>query len=115
MRTFFIDVDGTIFKQKPNLSNVLLEEMELLPGVIEFFNKAVWNNDKIILTTGRKESTREITEKQLAKAGLFYDTLIMGLDAGGTRVLINNLRENNEKPTAVAINIKQDEGLGNVG
>ena len=45
----------------------------------------------IILTTGRKEGMRRITEQQLESAGIVYDKLIMGI-GGGARVLINDLK-----------------------
>jgi hypothetical protein len=113
-RTIFIDIDGVIFKQKPDLSSAMEDNMELCEGVLEKFNEWNWKNYNIILTTGRKESTRISTEGQLRKAGVYWDLLIMGLDAGGQRILINNLKESNDTPTAVAINLKQDEGLKNV-
>lgn len=110
-KTLIIDLDGTIFRQKPNLSNAILEPMELLPGVLAAFNDWNWKNYKIVLLTGRKESSRAITEKQLTEAGLFWDVLVMGMDAGGQRFLINNLKDNSPEPTAIAINLKQNEGL----
>ena len=76
-KTLFIDIDGTLFKHRGNLSNIFLDEAELLPGVIEKINK--WNADGhiIILTTGRAESMREITNKELEKNGIFYNQLIL--------------------------------------
>ena len=114
MKTYFIDIDAVIFKQKPGLTEAILEPMEVLPGVLSFFNDANWGNHKIILTTGRKESARDITIKQVHDAGLFFDVLLCGLDAGGVRVLINNLKKDSEEPTAIAINLKENEGLINV-
>ena len=52
-----------------------------------------WNKKgyTIILTTGRRESNRELTIKQLQEAGIFYDQLIMGVGRG-PRVVINDLK-----------------------
>ena len=110
----FLDLDGSIFKQKATLSEVINEPIELLPGVSERFNFWNWNGDQIILTTGRKESTRALTEKQLRDNGLYWDILIMGLNTLGPRILINNLKSNSDEPTAIAINLKENEGLINV-
>jgi len=109
-KTIFLDIDGTLFRHKGNLSNILLEESEILPGVIEKLNK--WNADghKIILTTGRTESMRKRTEEQLQKNGIFYDQLIMGLTRG-ERVIINDLKPNNQMRTASAIEINRNTGL----
>ena len=106
MKTIFIDIDGTIINQKKDLSNVVLEEAIILPGVLEKFNSWNWKGYNIIVTTGRKESTRDKTEDELRSLGLFWDHLIMGLDAGGERVLINN---SDEHDTAQAITVKTNQ------
>jgi hypothetical protein len=66
----------------------------------------------IILTTGRKESAREVTEKQLSTAGIIYDQLVMGI-GGGDRVLIND-RKPDGKNAARAIRIDRNEGLSQI-
>ena len=112
-KTLFIDIDGILFKHKVNLSNILFEESEILPGVIEKINK--WNADghKIILTTGRTESMRKKTDEQLQKNGIFYDQLIMGLTRG-ERILINDIKPNVNMITASAIQVNRNEGLINI-
>jgi hypothetical protein len=67
---------------------------------------------KIILTTGRKESLREVTIKQLSYAGVVYDQLVMGI-GGGSRVLINDLRANGDKSAHVC-QPKRNEGIGGI-
>lgn len=112
-KTLFIDIDGTLFKHVGNLSNILLEESIILPGVIEKLNK--WNADghKIILTTGRPESMRKRTDEQLEKNGIFYDQLIMGLTRG-ERIVINDSKPNNDMITTSSIQINRNEGLINI-
>ena len=110
-KTIFVDIDGTIFKQKKNLSDVFEEDLELLPGVKESFDSWNWKGYKIVITTGRKESTRESTERSLRAANLFWDHLIMGLDAGGQRVIINDTPDRNVA-TASAFSIPRDKGFG---
>ena len=62
--------------------------------------------------TGRKESLREPTIKQLQKVGIFYDKLIMGF-GGGDRILINDRKPNSNRDTAYAINLERDKGVTN--
>jgi hypothetical protein len=112
-KTLFIDIDGTILKHKGNLSKMFTEEVEILPGVLEKFNEWDANGYKIILTTGRKECLREITETQLLSHGIFYDQLVMGLTRG-ERILINDFKPNNNMNVATAIQIDRDKGLLNL-
>lgn len=68
---------------KPN------HKLEVLDGTIEKLTEWELKGYRIILTTGRKECARGVTEKQLSEAGIFYDQLIMGI-GGGARYLIND-------------------------
>lgn len=112
-KTIFIDIDGCIVKHKGNLSTQILEPPELLAGVLEKLNE--WDREgyKIILTTGRKESMRKITEEQLSSLGVFYEQLVMGIHRG-ERVIINDFKEGSDVPTASAICIKRNAGLTNI-
>lgn len=112
-KTLFIDIDGTLIKHQENLSKMFLLDMEILPGVIEKFNEWDANGYKIILTTGRKECLREITEKGLLKNGLFFDQLIMGLNRG-ERILINDIKPNVNMRVATAIQLERNVGLKNI-
>ena len=64
----------------------------------------------LVITTGRKESARESTIKQLQRAGILYDQLIMGF-GGGDRILINDRKEGSDRDTASAINLTRNEGV----
>jgi len=81
----------------------------LLPGVVEF-----WANipihDAIILLSARDESYREHTLAFIATEGLRFDGALFGLPTG-ERVLIND-RKNSGLPTAFAVNVPRDVGLG---
>jgi len=112
-KTIFLDIDGCIFKHKGNLSTQILEPEELLPGVLEKINKWDADGHKIILVTGRKESLRSFTEKQLLKHGIYYDDLIMGVNRG-ERIIINDKKPTNDMTVARAIQIPRNEGLINV-
>jgi hydroxymethylpyrimidine pyrophosphatase-like HAD family hydrolase len=110
-KTIFCDLDGTLVKhsnpvdvQNPNL------ELEVLPGtherLIEWDTKGYY----IVITTGRKESARQPTIKQLSRAGILYDQLIMGF-GGGDRILINDRKRDSDRDTAYVINLKRNKGL----
>jgi hypothetical protein len=111
-KTIFCDIDGTLVRHhRPTTVALAGHEMELLPGthkkLLEWDKKAY----RIILTTGRKESLRSVTESQLAEAGIIYDQLLMGI-GGGVRVLINDRKPDGTFDTALAINLVRDQGIG---
>ena len=53
---------------------------------------------------------RKATVKQLEKAGIIYDQLIMGI-GGGQRYLINDLKPGRDYDTAISFNLKRDKGI----
>jgi len=112
-KTIFCDIDGTLIEHSvPWECSTPEYEMKLLPGTI---NKlAEWDRKgyNIILTTGRRESLRKITEEQLSKLGIFYDYLLMGI-GGGERILINDMKPNG-MITATAINIDRNQGINHL-
>lgn len=110
--TVICDIDGTLFKHHNRLSNVLMTELELLPGVKDQFDAWESVGCTIVLITNRPESLRQKTHELLEKHGLYYHELIM--NAKSPRVLINDLDKDGNN-TAFAINIKRDEGVENVG
>tara|TARA_R100001377_G_scaffold5562_1_gene3181 strand:+ start:1299 stop:1673 length:375 start_codon:yes stop_codon:yes gene_type:complete len=113
-KTIFCDLDGTLVKhtnpidiQNPDLV------LEVLPGV---HNRLVeWDTKgyHLVITTGRKESAREATIKQMQRAGINYDQLIMGF-GGGDRILINDRKLNSDRDTASVINLNRNIGLKGV-
>ena len=113
-KTIFCDLDGTLVKhtnpidiQNPDLV------LEVLPGV---HNRLVeWDTKgyHLVITTGRKESAREATIKQMQRAGINYDQLIMGF-GGGDRILINDRKKDSERDTASVINLTRNKGVEDV-
>lgn len=108
--TIFCDIDGTIFKQE-KFNELDENKFELLPGVIEHFNK--WNQLGyiIILVTGRLETTRELTIKQLDKAKIKYHQLIMGVGRENRYLINNNTKLEPNVNRAFAINVQRDLGF----
>jgi hypothetical protein len=112
-KTIFCDIDGTLVKHgPPSLTSKSDYKMELLEGTIEKLLEWDKKGYNIILTTGRKESLRKVTEHQLTESGIFYDYLIMGI-GGGTRYLINDDKPEGTE-SAFAINLKRNEGINNI-
>ena len=110
-KTIFCDLDGTLVKhtnpidfQNPNL------ELEVLPGVHDKLIEWDTKGYHVVITTGRKESAREATVKQMQRAGINYDQLIMGF-GGGDRILINDRKRNSDRDTAYVINLERNRGL----
>jgi ribonucleotide monophosphatase NagD (HAD superfamily) len=113
-KTFFIDIDGTIFRQPEDFLDVMkTDDIAILPEAAEKICKWHCQGNKIILTTARPESMRERTIKQLDNAGIMYDQLVMSLTSG-CRVLINDY-EQDTTPKAEARNVRRNiDGLINV-
>jgi len=113
-KTIFCDLDGSLVKhsnpievQNPDL------ELEVLSGTHDKLREWDSKGYYIIITTGRKISAREATEKQLSRAGIPYDELIMGF-GGGARYIINDTKSDSDDPTCFAITVKRNEGIGNI-
>ena len=112
--TIFCDIDGTLIEHAhPNEASKPGFKTQLLPGTIEKLLEWERSGYRIILTTGRKESMRSQTIKQLEEVGIMYDHLIMGFGSG-PRYLINDRRPENGQDTAFAINVDRNEGISNI-
>lgn len=113
VKTIFCDIDGTLVEHKGDIIKNYQEPTNALPNVLDSIKQWDKHNYKLILTTGRKESTRVYTQRQLAELGVVYDELIMGLP-NGDRVLINDKKTNGIKNTAYAINLVRNEGMSTI-
>lgn len=113
-KTVFCDIDGVIFRHFISMDKIknINPIDDLLPGAKELFLE--WNvkGYRIVLTTGRPESFREITQGQIMDAGLFYHDLIMNLPRG-KRVVINDKKPDGQE-TAAAFNLERNEGIKSV-
>ena len=102
--TWFIDLDGTIFKH----NGYLTENDQLLPGVKELWN-SIPMNDCIIITTGRSEEYKESSLKILQDNGLRYNHAIFDLPRG-ERIVVNDPKPGGLQ-TAIAWNVERDQGF----
>jgi hydroxymethylpyrimidine pyrophosphatase-like HAD family hydrolase len=109
-KTIFCDIDGTLIEHKQDIIKNIYEEPVILPNVIE--NIKLWDklNYKIILITGRQDSTRRQTEQQFSELGIVYDQLVMGI-TNGDRIIINDKKLNGINNTCFAINLVRNNGL----
>jgi mannose-6-phosphate isomerase-like protein (cupin superfamily) len=112
-KTIICDIDGTLLEHYGDIVMNYKSAKLPLTNVVECIKDWDKNNYHIILTTGRKESTRKVTEQQLLGQGIVYSQLIMGLP-NGPRVLINDKKPNGVENTAYAVNVVRNEGLANV-
>jgi len=106
--TYFIDLDGTIFKHAHRYSN-LKNSVELLPGVKETLDELDSRGDKIILVSARKEGARAFTEQLLEEHLIPYDQLVLGVSQG-CRIVINDVLNKTCLPRAKAVNVIVDKG-----
>lgn len=113
LKTIIIDIDGTIMFHWGDPNAQTKHTPTLLSGVLEKF--AEWNMKGyyIILMTGRRESERSTTIKQLEDVGVVYDMLITGVGRGD-RILINDLKPGSDEPTARGFSIKRNEGISDI-
>jgi len=108
-KTIFLDIDGTLIRHhNRGLSAILTETPELLQGTIEKLNEWEAKGYTTILCTGRAESMREFTKRQLDELGVFYSQLLMGIS--GDRVLVNDQKPDG-RSAAFAINIPRNVGI----
>ena len=107
-KTVFCDIDGVLFEQ----TNYISTNPRVLSEVLEKLWEWSGKDYTIVLVTGRKESTRSITESTLHEAGICYDYLLMGIGCGD-RILIND-RSSTGRDKAFAINLDRNTGLKEV-
>ena len=109
-KTIFCDIDGTLITHNNKGISGQFENTQILENTIDAIN--IWDKSgyKIILTTGRKESMREITSQLLSSLKIPYDQLIMGLH-NGDRILINDKKNNSIRNTAYSINLVRNSGI----
>ena len=114
-KTIFCDIDGTLWNHVGGVPDqATVKGHVLLPNTKDAIDKWDRLGYRIILTTGRKESAREATVKQMQRAGINYDQLIMGF-GGGDRVLLNDRKPHEPtRDTAYVINLERNKGVEDV-
>lgn len=108
-KTFFVDIDGTIFVYR-KFETYKTTEAQVILLSKEYLQKIRDEGHMIILTTARPEDLREHTEYELMRNTIPYDRLIMGIERG-PRYLINDMDPNKPEERAIAINVIRDGGI----
>lgn len=115
--TVFCDIDGVLIQtgyKEEGFPQFFTPDMGYMPNAVEGAAKQTlkWHREgyQIILTTGRPEYLREVTELTLRENHIFFDRMIMGVGCG-PRVLINDTHDG--KPKAYAINMERNQKLEN--
>ena len=111
MKTIICDIDGTLLNY---LHDVIphsghKRDHVALPGVVKKMRQWEVQGCRIIIITGRRESERARTEKDLRFHNIPYDMLIMGFADTG-RVLINDVGGKGECK-AHAVSLPRDQGF----
>lgn len=114
-KTIFCDIDGTILEHRGDILAQIYDNpvLNVLPGVLDRFKEWDSYGYKIILVTGRKECLRKLTEAQLARVGIVYDMLIMGIGPG-IRYMINDKKAEIGFDTAIGITVERNIGLKDI-
>ena len=115
MKTWFVDIDGTIVEHRSNKEIGEGTHEKLLPGSKEFLEEARENGDQIILTTARLTIHSEHTERMLDDFGIPYDEIVYNLSPY-ERIVVNDIKpigehRDYEMYTSFAINVKRNRGL----
>lgn len=110
-RTILSDIDGTLLKHQGNIQNIIANQPEVLDGVLDNIQNWQLQDYKIILTTGRPESLRNLTQEQLQQCGITYDELIMDCRRG-KRIIINDRKSHTYTNACEAINVQRNTTRG---
>ena len=111
-KTILCDIDGVLLKHANEGLSAQLKQLPL-DGTIKKIHEWDSKGYNIILITGRRESQREATEKQLLMNDICYDKLVMGV-GGGDRVLINDKKPLSNRDTAYSISLKRNVGISDL-
>ena len=100
-KTWFIDLDGTIFEHNGYLvgENILLKNAKL-------FLDSIPKDDCIIFVTARTNKYEKMTLTSLNNYKIKYDGIIFNITSG-TRILINDKKINNKR-TCFAYNKRRN-------
>lgn len=105
-KTFIFDIDGVLFHHDKGFhseKSSYTYPIKPIPENIDLLKKEYEKGSCIIIMSARVESERDNINKQLNNLEVKFHQLILGV-SGGTRILINDNKPNNENlKTAIAI------------
>ena len=110
-KTILCDIDGTLIHHCQDIVEQTRSSSAVpLPNTMDLMRKWDSLGYKIILMTGRRESARAATIKQLGDLGIIYDDIIFNVGSGD-RILINDKKPNSTRNTAYAVNVNRNHGI----
>lgn len=109
-KTIFLDLDGTVLRHAHHFPSHDESRPELLPGVLDKINEWISAGHKIVITTARRETNRNIVESQLRDLGIHWDHMVMDISKG-QRIVVNDKLQNADQDRAIGINIITDSGF----
>ncbi|MCT7581817.1 hypothetical protein [Aliarcobacter butzleri] len=110
-RTFFIDIDGVIFKNSGKYGTVNWSNNDVvLEQNIKVIKNLADNGAQIFFVTARSKNDIKIVEKILKKENVNYESIITNCHHS-SRILINDFANTNPYPSCSAINIPRNGNL----
>lgn len=107
--TIFCDLDGTVFyNQSHYFSNNYNTEPKPIQAAVNYLLDKEQKGSKIIFTTARPDSAKDITLEALRRCG-FKDINVLFNLPHAPRMLINDNSRTNPYPTAIALNVPRDD------
>lgn len=103
--TIFCDIDGTLVK---SMQRPYDGEYEVLENNYKIIKTEYDRGCKIIFTTARPLSAKEITRMMLTQLGFKEDCILIMNLHNARRILINDYHPTNKYPSALSFNVKRD-------
>ena len=103
-KTWIFDLDGTLVEH-----NGYKSTERILPGVVEFYQSNIKDDDVIVLMTARTKSQSLSALKVLKDNNLRYDMVISELPHG-ERIIFND-KKNSGLETCHSVNLDRNKGL----
>lgn len=108
-KTYFVDIDGTIFKYR-KFGTYESTPAEVIEPTFAHLKKLEADGHMIILTTARPENLYDLTLRELNENNIPFSKLIMGIERGN-RYVVNDKEYESGEDRAIAINVERDQGI----
>ncbi len=104
----FVDLDGTLVQNSAEFFDPIWGSTPGIAANIKAVN-ALYDSGKVrvVITTSRHASSREVTIAQLQREGIKYHEILFGMNHG-KRLLINDFAKTNPYPSCEAVNIARN-------
>lgn len=107
-KTYFVDLDGVLFKNK-SAEEFHLEEIPIEEN-IEIFKKKTIEGSQLVIVTARPGHLKENIRNKLNNLGLFPKDIICDC-FHSQRVIVNDFANSNPEPSCISVNIKRDSSI----